>query len=186
MPFTSATLPASPHQMSAGSIALHVLATSGSARFGDIIGSRLAKSAGAHLSENSYYTALARLRRRGMIDKDGYAYALTPKGEWAAMKAHVSRGMSVANEYKGNWDGKWRIVLFDFPESQRQHRDYVRRVLVQHGFRQFQRSMWIWPYRIPEYLRRLFSDPRLSKHVRYVTTQDINYDADLRRRFKLT
>lgn len=176
--------------LSAGSVILHVLAQTGAAGFRQIADSRLARTAGAHLNENSYYTALARLRRRGLIDKDSYGYALTADGEWAAMKAHVRHGVltsrPVAEKTGKAWDGKWRIVLFDFPESRRAYRDYIRGVLKRLEFQEFQRSMWISPYRLPAFLVRLFGDPRMVKNVRFVTSQDINYDTDLRRKFRLS
>jgi len=41
------------------------------------------------------------------------------------------------------WDGYWRVVVFDIPETQRKKRDLIRRELYQLGFRLFQRSVWI-------------------------------------------
>lgn len=174
-----------PDLMSAGSIILHELARTGAATFRQITRGHLARRQGAHLNENSFYTALARLHKNKMIDKGGYGYALTPRGEWSAMKAAVQYGIANQKLTARSWDGKWRMVLFDFPESKRAYRDYVRGVLKKLGFREFQRSTWIWPHKLPAYLMRLFEDQRISKHVRTVTSQDINYDRDLRRYFKL-
>jgi len=171
--------------MSAGSIVLHELARTGAANFRHITNGTLARTEGSHLNENSFYTAIARLRKRRMIDKGGYGYALTPRGEWAAMKATVQRGMNNTRNESGKWDGKWRMILFDFPESKRPYRDYVRGVLKRVGFKEFQRSTWIFPRKLPAYLTRLFQDQRLKDHVRVITTQDINYDKDLRRQFRL-
>lgn len=83
------------------------------------------------------------------------------------------------------WDGKWRIVLFDIPEAKRPVRDYLRNVLKRHGFVEFQRSMWAWPYRLPAYIVKLLADPQMRKYTRAITTYDIDYDEDLRRQFKL-
>lgn len=173
-------------EMSAGSIILHELARTGAATFRQLTHSTLARTLGSHLNENSYYTALARLKRRKMIDKGGYGYALTPAGEWTAIKAFVQRAALKTLERSGRWDGKWRIVLFDFPERKRAYRDYVRTVLRKHGFQEFQRSTWIHPYKMPAHLTRLFKDQRIEKHVRIITGNDINYDKDLRRKFKLS
>lgn len=171
--------------MSAGSIVLHELARVGAANFRHITNGTLARTEGSHLNENSFYTAIARLRRRKMIDKGGYGYALTPRGEWAAMKAAVQRGMNAKRIISSTWDGKWRMILFDFPEKKRSDRDYVRGVLKKTGFKEFQRSTWISPHKIPSYLMKLLKDQRLKDHVRVITTNDINYDKDLRRQFKL-
>lgn len=173
-------------ELSAGAIVLHELARTGAATFRQLTHSALARTRGSHLSENSYYTALARLRKRKLIDKGGYGYALTPRGEWSAIKAYVAWASSKQHRIIRRWDGKWRIVLFDFPERKRVYRDYVRNVLKRHGFREFQRSTWIHPHKIPVHIERLFKDERIQKNVRVITGQDINYDKDLRRKFKLT
>lgn len=172
-------------EMSAGAIVLHELARTGASTFKQVTHSTLARSCGSHLNENSYYTALARLRRRKMIDKGGYGYALTPKGEWSAVKAYVQRASTKDIQKSGRWDGKWRMILFDFPERKRPYRDYVRTILKKHGFKEFQRSTWIHPHKLPIHIDRLFKDERIEKHVRVITSHDINYDKDLRRKFKL-
>jgi len=120
-----------------------------------------------------------------MIDKGGYGYALTPAGEWTAVKAYVQRAATKNDRSPGQWDGKWRIVLFDFSEKRRPYRDYIRTVLRKHGFQEFQRSTWIYPFKLPVHLLRLFKDERMEKNVRVITTHDINYDKDIRRKFKL-
>ncbi len=44
------------------------------------------------------------------------------------------------------WDGLWRIVLFDIAEEQRKVRDSIRRKLKSLGFAMFQKSVWITPF----------------------------------------
>ena len=46
-----------------------------------------------------------------------------------------------------SWDGKWRLLLFDVPESMKRAREALREKLKQLGFFQFQKSVWIYPYR---------------------------------------
>lgn len=41
------------------------------------------------------------------------------------------------------WDGKWRIVIFDIPEERRIIRNLFRRNLKKWGFKQLQKSVWI-------------------------------------------
>lgn len=43
------------------------------------------------------------------------------------------------------WDGKWRMVIFDVPESERSLRAKMRRRLVLEGFGCLQKSVWISP-----------------------------------------
>lgn len=120
-------------------------------------------------------------------------YELTPAGEYSALKAVVRKEVTDAERktiieekmQNTRWDGKWRIVLFDVPESKRPIRDYLRGVLKRIGFKEFQRSMWVWPHKLPAFLTKLLSDEQMRKYTRAITTYDIDYDEDLRRSFRL-
>lgn len=48
-------------------------------------------------------------------------------------------------EMEGQWDGRWRIVMYDIPEEKRSARDHIRRLVGQLGFVQLQRSVWVHP-----------------------------------------
>lgn len=50
------------------------------------------------------------------------------------------------------WDKKWRILIFDIPERKRKFRDNLRITLLNIGFRQLQKSVWIFPYDVIDYL----------------------------------
>lgn len=43
------------------------------------------------------------------------------------------------------WDGKWRVILFDVPEAERETRRKLRKKLLACGFGCMQRSAWISP-----------------------------------------
>lgn len=180
--------------ISVAQIILFILSKTGRASFKQIQKHPQVRLLGAVRSENSFYTALARLRRRRMITRTSdRRYELTPAGEYAALKAYVRKEFteqerkapSFSKLSEGKWDGKWRIVFFDVPEGKRPLRDYLRNILKRQGFQEFQRSMWVWPYRLPEFLKKLLSDPQMRKYAKAVTATDIDYDDDLRRRFRL-
>lgn len=44
-----------------------------------------------------------------------------------------------------SWDGKWRVILFDLPEVERESRRALRQKLRASGFGCLQRSAWISP-----------------------------------------
>lgn len=44
------------------------------------------------------------------------------------------------------WDGFWRVVIFDIPESRRKERDNLRRRLIRMGFGRMQDSVYFSPY----------------------------------------
>lgn len=177
-------------------IALLALAQKGRLSFQELMAMPSSGKGAARRTENSFYTALARLKRRRQIVRTvDHKYELTPAGEYAAMKAFV-RTELVALEQPDRidgrdskkvkaWDGRWRIVIFDIPESKRPLRDYLRGVLKRLGCREFQRSLWIHPQRLPPFMGKLFQDPQIRKYARIITSSDIDYDEDLRRHFRV-
>jgi DNA-binding transcriptional regulator PaaX len=183
--------------ISVAQIILLILAQTGRVGFSDLMKHPLTKDLGAIRSENSFYTALARLKRRRLIARaTDRAYEITPAGEYAALKAYVRKEFTqtekkvdtekISSKKSPTWDGRWRIVFFDVPESKRPVRDYIRGVLKRQGFKEFQRSMWLYPYKIPPFMSKLLADPQIRKYTRLMTTYDIDYDDDLRKIFKLS
>ena len=68
------------------------------------------------------------------------AIRLTQKGLAAGQIGHDPEP-----RWQRSWDGKWRIILFDLPEDQREIRRRLRRKLRSSGFGCMQRSAWISP-----------------------------------------
>lgn len=48
-------------------------------------------------------------------------------------------------EQTASWDQKWRLVIYDVPEQNRQVRDKVRSLLKDLGFYKLQISTWVHP-----------------------------------------
>ncbi|MBM3861056.1 MAG: hypothetical protein FJ395_15610 [Verrucomicrobia bacterium] len=44
------------------------------------------------------------------------------------------------------WDGAWRVVTFDLPETQRKERKRLWQALRARKFGLLQRSVWVWPH----------------------------------------
>ncbi len=47
---------------------------------------------------------------------------------------------------KGRWDGKWRLVIFDIPDSKKRAREALRQKLKELDFYPLQKSVFINPY----------------------------------------
>lgn len=127
----------------------------------------------------------SRLQRRGLIQKNGDIYRLTSKGEKEAFFAFLEAGKRNYQPHKERWDGHWRIIFFDIPEKQRRMRDELRDMLKTIGFKEFQQSVWIYPYRVPNFLKEILFEERIKHFTRFITTKHIEYDKDLRKVFKL-
>jgi len=91
------------------------------------------------------------LKSRGLVEikRDGHdiRIALTKEGKKRAGKYQVN---DLTIEKHKKWDGKWRVVVFDIPNSSRLVRDIFRGKLKEWGFYRLQQSVWITPYSCQE------------------------------------
>jgi phenylacetic acid degradation operon negative regulatory protein len=114
-------------------------------------------------------------------NEDGsYQVSLSDKGKTRTTKARFEQ-LDVPRK---NWDQKWRIIMFDIPEEHKTIRDYISRHLRMLGFKQLQRSVFIYPYPVDEFvalLREFF--PEVEKHVIYLTVEDTDQHNTLVKQF---
>lgn len=66
---------------------------------------------------------------------------------------------------KDNWDGKWRILSYEIPESKRDLRDKLRREVTGWGLGPWHRSFWLTPHPIIENLKALVSKKEEEKYI---------------------
>jgi phenylacetic acid degradation operon negative regulatory protein len=64
-----------------------------------------------------------------------------------------------------SWDGKWRMVMFDFPETARKARDAFRWLLREHRMGCLQKSAWITPDPVVPHWKRLLKEVKLTEWV---------------------
>lgn len=83
-----------------------------------------------------------------------------------------------------NWDGKWRIVIYDIPESHKIARMALARKLRRLNFYQLQRSTWIHPFPCRDEITAITSQFDVNKYVSYFETDSIDQQAKLIERFK--
>lgn len=86
---------------------------------------------------------------------------------------------------KAQWDGKWRVVVFDIPQSVRGLRWELRTILKRAGFQMLQQSVWMFPHECKELTDLIKQDKRIREHVLYGVFESIEGDAEMRRAFKL-
>ncbi len=105
--------------------------------------------------KKSLTATVYRMLSAGDIEKvqkgDKAFLRVTPQG-----LDRLKRDFPLAKWSNYSWDGKWRMVIFDVEEKQRQGRDMVRSKLKELGFGMLQRSVWISPFKIEEDLVAFF------------------------------
>ncbi len=88
-----------------------------------------------------------RLKKRGLIDCRDIGgekiFVLTEKGN-KKIQRYIIDEMDI--EIPKKWDGIWRIVIFDIPESRRRARQIFAQKLKNLGFHQMQRSVFVHPF----------------------------------------
>lgn len=120
----------------------------------------------------AFYQLLRRLRKEGFIDQekdmdqDKIILKLTEKG-----KSYM-RLENALNKEK--WDGKWRLVIFDIPESKRKLRNTLRQKLKEWGFKYWQKSLWVSKKDLAEPLREFIDELGLSDFVLVAVSDDIS------------
>ena len=85
------------------------------------------------------------LIERNPVSPDDRLYRLTWQG-----RLHVLGGRDPQARWSRQWDGLWRLVLFDVPTTQNTHRARLRRHLREKCFGYLQNSVWITPDTLEE------------------------------------
>lgn len=78
-----------------------------------------------------------------------------------------------------SWDKKWHMVIFDIPERKREARIALHKKLINLGFYNLQKSIFIHPFKCldeVEFLAELF---QIRPYVRYVEISKITNDSEL-------
>lgn len=76
------------------------------------------------------------------------------------------------------WDGKWRIVILDIPESRKNERDAIRYLLKKAGFVCVKNSMWISPFQFEYFIENIKKDLSLSNEIMIIVTDKIDTETE--------
>ncbi len=83
------------------------------------------------------------------------------------------------------WDKKWRIIIFDIPETRKKVREQLRNTLIKIGFVKLQHSVWVYPYDCEDLLMLFKADLALGKNLLYIVADSVENDMRLRNYFNL-
>src|SRR3989344_1973722 len=131
------------------------------------------------------YVVASRLKRKGLIKFEKVQgktrMLLTEQGRARARRAMLGNPLP----RKKRWDERWRILIFDIPESKRALRDKVRSIVSGFGFVRLQDSVWVFPYDCEDIITLLKAELRLGTQMLYIIADAIEYDKPLREQFGL-
>ena len=103
---------------------------------------------------NGFDRQLAELERQKLLESRTSAAQAPGASERVLRLTEAGRlhalGRDPESCWRRRWDGRWRLVLFDLPESQGSARDRLRHYLRRRGFGYLQNSVWISPNPLEE------------------------------------
>lgn len=132
------------------------------------------------IGRQSFYNAIRRMKKDDLIKVQKYKkekrFIITEKGRLKIL------GL---NQKVKEWDGKWRIVIFDIPERKRDLRDFFRAKLRDLGFQFLQESVWICPYNIADKVEDLIELCSVGRYIHYLVVEELDNNNVLMKLFNL-
>ncbi len=122
------------------------------------------------LKKSSLSKAIERLRTKGFIDAKKYERNLTIKINELGRQFIITKAKQEAD-----WDGLWRIVVFDIPEEHKKIRSQIRWYLKQWEFKQLQKSVWVSKVDIVLELEEFVRDAKIANWVKVFEAKEIKF-----------
>lgn len=72
------------------------------------------------------------------------------------------------------WDGYWRMVIVDIPESRKKDQDAIRYLLKKAQFVQIKSSVWISPYPLEHMMINIKKDMNLEEDILVLVTDKLD------------
>ncbi len=126
---------------------------------------------GNQANKKKIYDTMFRLTTQGVVNLESDRYNVS---EEASILMHT-----ISKER----DGIWKMVIFDIPETQRHVRSVLRAKLVSLGFKKWQNSIWMSPYKIAPEIEEELNELAKQFFIRLIKTSDINVTKDLEKLF---
>ncbi len=121
-----------------------------------------------HFKEMTIRHSLWRLQKQGFVEKKGITYSLTEKG-----KALASYILKRRNSIGKKWDGKYRVVVFDVPEKEKNFRNWFRQELYLLNYKKLQKSVFVSKHPLTKDIVREIKRRKMGNYVNYLLVDRI-------------
>lgn len=125
-----------------------------------------------------------RLKRSGVIkkyvDEKGEFIEITQKGRKFIKKIFTEQ---LAIKLPAKWDKKWRLVIFDIPDTKKKERNILREKLERLGFLKLQESVYVYPFECSREIEALKKMYLIEPYVQYVLADRIETEINLLKEF---
>ena len=117
-----------------------------------------------------------------VFNDGGARVSLTNKGKQKALEYDYDQ---IEIKKPKQWDGWWRLVIFDIPEPKKRRCWALNAKLKEIGFISIQKSTFVYPYDAKKEIDQIRNFLAVKKHVDYLVVKSIENSADLKKHFRL-
>ncbi len=117
---------------------------------------------------------LSSMLKEGFVEKNDGLYKLTDKGFY-----ELSLSFPFFRFIRDDWDGVWRIISYEIPESKRHLRDSLRREMRGWGLGPWHRSFWVTTHPIIPALRDLVYGREEEQYIQSFESTHMFGDVDV-------
>ncbi len=122
------------------------------------------------IEEKEMKRTILRLQKYKLVRKNENSFILTKKGKDLADKI-----LGYKQRLKEEWDGKYRLVIFDIPEIYRHHRNWLRQELYFLGYEKLQNSVFVSKLSLTKDVIKEIKKRDIENYVNYLLVEHI-YD----------
>ncbi|MDP2909455.1 MAG: CRISPR-associated endonuclease Cas2 [bacterium] len=109
------------------------------------------------------------LKKKGYIETNPQkGIILTKAGEEKVLKIKYKFA-----ERKRREDGQWIMLMYDIPSNRNKERHLLRRDILNLGFQQLQKSIWVCPFDILKETEEITDFLHLSKFIRIFLIKEV-------------
>lgn len=125
------------------------------------------------VSESSVRGAMFRMVKKNLLQVrkigNNSFYSVTDQG-----KRRVDDGVNrVYTTQSHTWDGKWRILIYSFPEEKRELRNKIRKELTWTGFGIISNSTWISPNPLEDQVLKMIETYDIEEYTLLFSSSSI-------------
>lgn len=139
------------------------------------------------IDRRNFVSSLHKLSKNKLIEEKkmpngSFELILTKEGRREAMRLDLI-GSKINFKKSKKWDKKWRIVIFDIPEKDREFRDILRQHLYALDFYKIQQSVFVSPHPYEKPILELIDLYSSGSYVRVITATMIDNEGVLKNHF---
>ncbi len=121
---------------------------------------------------------------RGLVDSGAIERHFSGQNDYARLSASgrkkaTSLKLESETALLPNWDGQWRIILLDLPESRKNEREALRYLLKKAGFTLLKNSAWISPFPFEHMFINIKKDLGLTTEMMVIVTNQLDPETEI-------